>query len=243
MTEAKGLEEALENGVVFMFIVTDVLVVLFILKVNVGDAWGVLERRGLVAAVLVKTCRESFELHNVLGKSACFVTEYVVDHPQFFVQVGRLDRSLKASFLVAHCVIDRDKVCLSKVDHFKCDKERNGHEVHQQNEPNQSLRANLCSDFWNFARLKLKIPGIVSYIRGPKYCGKSRNETQYQLENHHNDDIAIGWNGNLGFFASGIWAIFHDFCFVARVDTNSDNPLCVAQTAASQQYLVRLDRD
>ena len=38
MTEAKGLEEALENGVVFMFIVTDVLVVLFILKVNVGDA-------------------------------------------------------------------------------------------------------------------------------------------------------------------------------------------------------------
>jgi hypothetical protein len=122
VAEAKGLEEAFENSVIFVIYVVDVLVILCILKINIGHARGILERRWAFAAILVKARRESFELHNVLGQCPCFVTEYVVDHAKFFVQVRRLDRSLKASTLVAHFGIDRDKVCLGKVDHFKCNK-------------------------------------------------------------------------------------------------------------------------
>jgi len=56
-----------------------------ILKVDISDARGILERSWVVTAVLIKTGRELFELHNVLSKCTCFVTEDVVDHPQFLV--------------------------------------------------------------------------------------------------------------------------------------------------------------
>jgi hypothetical protein len=130
VAEAKGLEETFENSIIFVFFVVDVLVILCILKIDIGDARGILDGRWVFAAILIKARREPFELHNVLGQCACFVTENVVYHAQFFVQVGRLDRSLKASTLVAHFGINRYKVCLSKVDHFKCDKKRDRNEVH-----------------------------------------------------------------------------------------------------------------
>ena len=64
-----------------MFLITDVLAKLMILKVNISDARGVLERRWVVTAVLIETGRELFEFHHVLSKRTCFVTEDVVDHP------------------------------------------------------------------------------------------------------------------------------------------------------------------
>lgn len=74
----------------------DVLVEFGVLKVDIGDTIRVNSRFGLLLArckgyrltVLVHAYRKTFEFHHVLGQSARFITEYVVDHAKFFVEIG-----------------------------------------------------------------------------------------------------------------------------------------------------------
>ena len=70
-----------------MVAVFDVLLELGVFKVDVGDAWRVVEGLGLIAAILKHANRETLELHDVLRQCACLVTENVVHHAQFFVKI------------------------------------------------------------------------------------------------------------------------------------------------------------
>lgn len=71
-----------------MVFVLNVLVEFGVLKVDIGDTIRVHFRfgrflsrcKGYRLTVLMQTNRKTLEFHHVLGQSARFVTEYVVDH-------------------------------------------------------------------------------------------------------------------------------------------------------------------
>ena len=119
VAEAESLMEALQVLIVLMGPVVDVLVELRVLKVNICDSWWVFDWFRVVFPILKLACRESLELHDVLGERACLIAENVVHHTELLVQVGGLDRGLKTSVLVADLDINGDEVRLDKVDHFQ----------------------------------------------------------------------------------------------------------------------------
>ena len=119
VAEAESLMEALQVLIVLMGPVVDVLVELRVLKVNICDSWWVFDWFRVVFPILKLACRESLELHDVLGERACLIAENVVHHAELLVQVGGLDRGLKTSVLVADLDINGDEVRLYKVDHFQ----------------------------------------------------------------------------------------------------------------------------
>lgn len=119
VAEAESLMEALQVLIVLMGPVVDVLVELRVLKVNICDSWWVFDWFRVVFPILKLACRESLELHDVLGERACLIAENVVHHAELLVQVGGLDRGLKTSVLVADLDINGDEVRLDKVDHFQ----------------------------------------------------------------------------------------------------------------------------
>lgn len=119
VAEAESLMEALQVLIVLMGPVVDVLVELRVLKVNICDSWWVFDWFRVVFPILKLACRESLELHDVLGERACLIAENIVHHAELLVQVGGLDRGLKTSVLVADLDINGDEVRLDKVDHFQ----------------------------------------------------------------------------------------------------------------------------
>ena len=119
VAETESLMEALQVLIVLMGPVVDVLVELRVLKVNICDSWWVFDWFRVVFPILKLACRESLELHDVLGERACLIAENVVHHAELLVQVGGLDRGLKTSVLVADLDINGDEVRLDKVDHFQ----------------------------------------------------------------------------------------------------------------------------
>ena len=67
-----------------------IILVLFelrILEVDIGDSELVLDVLGIVDTIGNITCRKPFELHDILRQGASLVTEDIVHHAEFFIQV------------------------------------------------------------------------------------------------------------------------------------------------------------
>ena len=58
-----------------------------VFKVHIGDTERILMRAWLVNTILVLSYGEAFEFHHVLCQSAGLVTENVVHHAQFLIEV------------------------------------------------------------------------------------------------------------------------------------------------------------
>ena len=73
-----------------MILVLFILHMLFeawILEVDISYTRRVLAWCGIIAAVFIISSGEALELHHVLCKCACLVTEDIVHHTQLFIQV------------------------------------------------------------------------------------------------------------------------------------------------------------
>ena len=81
MAKADSLTETFESLTVLLVIwIIEMLLELWIRKVDIGDSRWILLLSWAVAAVLVWPNREPFELHYVLSQRPRLVTEDVVDH-------------------------------------------------------------------------------------------------------------------------------------------------------------------
>ena len=58
-----------------------------VVKVHIRHSGWILKLPWLVGAVFDRACRETLELHNVLGQRASLITEDVMDHAKLFIQV------------------------------------------------------------------------------------------------------------------------------------------------------------
>lgn len=123
MAKAKSLYEALNTLVIFMFCVIQLIIKLFILEIDIGDTWKVLNTLRVILAKLVAIDGKLLELHDVLREGASFITEYVMNHPQFLVQVGRLAKCWKVSILIVDLDVPRNELSLNKVDHLDGDQQ------------------------------------------------------------------------------------------------------------------------
>ena len=87
MTKAQCLKEVFEVQMVLMVGVLDVLVIIRVFKVYICDTGRVVEGGRIIFTILIRTCTEAFEFHHVLGERASFVTEYVMNHAELFVEI------------------------------------------------------------------------------------------------------------------------------------------------------------
>ena len=214
--------------------VRDMLLVSIVEKVHIGYARGVLLFRRLIAPVLERPGRETFEFHYILGQGPCFVAENVVHHAQLFVEVRRLHGGREAPRLVAARDVDRDEVGLDKVDHLQRHEERHGHEVHQGDEPNASLLQDHHGQLGLVVlAIRIDIPVPIPSIVGPQRGHCSSDDTEHQLEDHGDHNVIVRGSSDFRYFVAGIRAVFHDFGLMARVDAHADDPLRVSQTATT----------
>ena len=58
----------------------DLLIEIRVFKVNVSNPWWILMRLWIVRSILICTCREALEFHDVLCECASLITENIVDH-------------------------------------------------------------------------------------------------------------------------------------------------------------------
>ena len=66
MAETKSFVELLQLLIIFMAYILNMLVELRVLKVDIGDTWWIIIGLWIVFTILKLTCREAFELHNIL---------------------------------------------------------------------------------------------------------------------------------------------------------------------------------
>ena len=72
---------------VVMVGVLDMLVIIWVFKVYIRDTGRVVEGGRIILTILIRTCTEAFEFHHVLRERASFVTEYVMNHAELFVEI------------------------------------------------------------------------------------------------------------------------------------------------------------
>ena len=216
-----------------------VLVKVWILKVYICYTWWVLFFCWIVRSIFVRSRRESFEFHHVLGQSSSLVTKDIVHHTKLFIQVWWLHRGWNISRLIIDSNVTRDEKCLDKVDHLQRDKQRYRDKVHQRDKPDTSLLGYLHSKAHIIVTwIWIQIPIVVSVIIGPNWRSYRCHKTQDELEQHRHKNVVVSRFWNLGDFWLCISSVLHDLCLVTRIDTDSNHPFCVTETATTQQDLV-----
>ena len=87
MAQTKSLDEAEKVLVILMVLVRYMPREVLILKIDISDTRSILLFLWFIITVLVHAGGEAFELHDILGQSAGFVREYIVDHSELLVKV------------------------------------------------------------------------------------------------------------------------------------------------------------
>ena len=122
--------EVFEIFMVFMVLVLHVLVEFGVLEIDISDTRSILfwlgccltGKQGRLVSIFKVSHRETFELHHVLRKRTCLITENVVHHSKLFVQIRGLNSCLESPRFIAHFDVNGDEVSLDKVDHLKSNK-------------------------------------------------------------------------------------------------------------------------
>ena len=99
--------------------ILNVFVKFWILEVYICHTRRVLLLCWFFDPIVEVTYGEPLELHNILSQCASFVTEYVMDHTQLLIQIGRLYGGLQTSRLIEHCDVPRNEVRLDKVNQLQ----------------------------------------------------------------------------------------------------------------------------
>ena len=87
VAETESFMELLQLEIILMISILDVIFEFRVLKVDISYTRWVLKWLRIIFAILEGTCRESFELHDILCQSTCLIAKDIVYHTQLFIEV------------------------------------------------------------------------------------------------------------------------------------------------------------
>ena len=87
VAQTECLMEALQVSIVLMIRVLDLLRKRCVLKIDVCDTFWIVEGRRVITTILKASGGETLEFHDVLGESARFVAEDVVNHAELLIEI------------------------------------------------------------------------------------------------------------------------------------------------------------
>jgi hypothetical protein len=198
------------------------------------------------------------ELHDVLRERPGLVGKDVFDLTEVVRDTPVLGDAGGVKGFVVHVDVLCDEVGLDRLDDFDRDEERYGDDVlecdeagaatspqtgagttrggdsHKGNERVEDGRARRIYARFIYldARVRLTIQDTIDH------CGERTDDEQ---EGKVDDDVKVGFLGDLGLFRWGYTAVQVDLGVRAREGDQADNPGCVAHGAATKEEFV--DRD
>jgi hypothetical protein len=89
-------------------------------------------------------------------------------HPEFFVEIRRLDFALNVLCDIIQKVVLHDKIRLGKFDQLHLDQKTDRHKVHQRNEPQHELNHEILNIFLRpYCVFKTQVADILAFTIGP----------------------------------------------------------------------------
>jgi len=246
VTNAEGFDKLEQKLMVRSILILKLFENGLVFEVDVGNSGFILLFLGVVFTIGELACRKALELHDVLGKGACFVREDVVNHAQLLVQVRRLHLGFHALLDVKDHPIVRNEHSLEEFDHFKSDEQRDRHEVHEGQEPGAKRYKDLVvnrDEFRGTLRRKLKVGELLALKFLPEGVEEGSSQAESTLDEDGHNDVRVGDDFDFGLLGTSACRVLHDFGLVASKDSDSSNPLSVAQAGSSHQNLVDIKRN
>lgn len=209
---------------VFMMFIED-----RIFKAHISYTWRILSFVfGILDAIRNISYRKHFELHYVLSESSSFVTEDIVNHSKFFIEIWWLNRTRNTFVLIKHHPVFLHKVSLEELNHFERHHHWDSHEVHKSQEPSSETDWNRNPKLCSFRQFKILI--LVSIYNNLLPCCtvNSCNEAKKTLYEDCYNNVAVCAFLNWWLLCLCTSAVFHYFCFVTCENSHAINILSVS---------------
>ena len=100
--------------------------------------------------------------------------------------------------MITDLEVYRDEIGLDEVDHFEGHKQRNWDKVHESDEPDSCLDADLQGQALVVVRVaRVQVPVLRSSEIRPNGCCNGSSQTQDKLEQHRDHNILVRGRSNL----------------------------------------------
>ena len=252
-------EHALNGLVVALLGGLEVVVEAGVVELDVGDGRGIFgslrgrpahllaARRGLAVGGVAG--REAAELHDVGGEGAGLVGENVRDLAKLFVEVGGLDARGHVVLKVVDVCVPLDELRLPELDDFDGDEERDGHHVREEEQPGEKRgeeRLDVAVPrpgfFFDIGPRHVNVRALnLHFVPHRRPGGRHGAHAAHDSKDDH--DRARDHFFQVRRLLLRSDGVAHDSGVVARVGDHADDPVGVAQTAASEKQVVAGQRD